>query len=160
MGASGWQYVTRYRGSVAHSLEELRERVFRDKDYYWWDDFEEDEPRPERIDGIWESEAMKHSGTHSILDVNRVVETTEPASWENWRQDAGTIRPLAPDRVLRHFGTERPTRAQFELLTGNPQAPGHAKFICEPQMRGTGLYVLLHEGDTPTEVGIWGFSGD
>jgi len=27
-------------------------------------------------------------------------------------------------------------------------------------MRWTGLYVLLYEGDTVTEVGFWGSSGD
>jgi hypothetical protein len=138
------------------ALQELRERVFRDREYFWWDDFEEDEPRPATIEGIWASEHMKDSGTHSILDVSRVVATTEEPSWDNWREDFGTVRPLAEDRVLRHFGTERPTRAQFEALTG----PGHAEFICEVQMRWTGLYVLLYEGDAPTEVGIWGFSGD
>ena len=160
MGASGWHYVTPYRGNAAESLRELRERVFRDRDYFWWDDFEEDEPRPATIEGIWASENMQDSGTHSILDVSRVVETTEAPGWDNWREDAGTVRPLAADRIARHFGTQRPTRAQFEALAGDHQAPGHAELIGEVQMRWTGLYVLLYEGDAPTEVGIWGFSGD
>lgn len=160
MGASGWSYVTLFRGDVSESLRELREQVFRDKDYYWWDDFEEEQPRPPTIDGIWDSEEMKHSGTHSILDVSRVVETTQPPSWDNWREDLGTVRPLVPDRIAYYFGTDHPTRAQFEALNGDYKAPKHRQFIDEVAMRGTGLYVLLYVGDIPTEVGFWGFSGD
>ena len=100
MGVSTWSYVTPYRGNLAASLRELRERVFRDRDYYWWDDFEEDEPRPATIEGIWASEEMKHSGTHSILDVARVVQSTATPSWDNWREDLGTVRPLAAGRIL------------------------------------------------------------
>jgi hypothetical protein len=160
VGASGWSYVTPYRGSVAESLKELRERVFRDRDYYWWDDFEEDEPRPATIEGIWESEPMKESGTHSILDVNRVVATTQAPSWDNWREDLGTVRPLAADRVAHHFGTGRPSRAQFEELADGIKGPASRAFADEVKMRGTGLYVLLYGGGQPAEVGIWGASGD
>jgi hypothetical protein len=160
MGASGWSYVIPFRGDVSESLRELREQVFRDKDYYWWDDFEEAEPRPATIEGIWASEEMKQSGTHSILDVSRVVETTRAPSWDNWREDLGTVRPLAAARVVRYFGTDRPTRAQFEALSGDYEAPGHREFVDEPAMRGTGRYMLLYEGDTATEVAFWGFSGD
>ena len=121
MGASGWSYVTSYQGDVAQSLRELRERVFRDKAYHWWDDSEEDEPRPATIDGIWASEYMKEYGTHSILDVSRVVETTKAPSWDNSREDLGTVRPLAADAFRRHFRTSQPSRAQFEALADNPR---------------------------------------
>lgn len=160
MGASGWSYVTPYRGDVAESLRELRERVFRDKAYYWWDDFEEDEPRPAAIAGIWASEEMKQSGTHSILDVDRVVGTTEAPGGGNWRTDLGTVRPLAADAIVRHFGTAKPSRAQFEALADNPEAPGFAEFIGEVTMSWTGRYVLLYDNGQPTEVGFWGYSGD
>jgi hypothetical protein len=159
MGASGWSYVTAYRGDVAKSLRELRERVFRDKDYHGWDDLEEEQPRPATIEGIWASEQMKQSGTHSILDVSRVVETTAPPSWDNSREDLGTIRPLPSERVVRYFGTGRPSRARFEELAGGLDAASE-DFITEVQMSDTGLYVLLYDGDTATEVGIWGLSGD
>jgi hypothetical protein len=145
---------------VARSLQELRERVFRDKEYHWWDDLEEEEEsRPATIEEIWASEEMKRSGTHSILDVGRVVETTVPPSWNNSREDLGTIRPLPSERVVRYFGTGRPSRARFEELAGGLD-PASEDFITEVQMADTGLYVLLYDGDTATEVGIWGFSGD
>jgi hypothetical protein len=153
VGASGWHYVTPYHGDVADALRELRERVFRGQEYYWWDDFEEDEPRPATIEEIWDSQEMRESGTHSILDVSRVVTTTAPPNPGNLR-DYGTVRPLAPERVAHHFGTARPTRAQFEALATD------VGFINELTMRGAGLYVLLYDGQIPAEVGFWGYSGD
>ena len=160
MGASSWSYVTPYRSDVDESLRELRERVFRDQEYYWRDDFEEDEPRPDTIKGIWASEGMKQSGTHSILDVDRVVQTSEPPTWDRWREDLGTVRPLAEDRVILHFGTARPSRGQFQALADDPGVPGAMEFHNEVRMRGTGLYVLLYNDDQPSDVGFWGNSGD
>lgn len=159
MGASDWRYVTPYHGDVAAALQELRERVFRDKQYYWWDLLEEDDPRPASIDGIWASQQMRESGTHSILDVGRVVTTTDLPDYRN-PGDYGTVRPLAPDRVAHHFGTTHPTGAQFEALAMDISSPGHGDFINELTMRGAGLYVLLYDRETPAEVGFWGYSGD
>ena len=159
MGASGWSYVTPLRGDVAESLRELRERVFRDREYWWRDEFEEDEPRPETIEGLRASEHVKQSGTHSILDVDRVVGTSEPPAWNRWREDLGTVRPLAENRIVLHFGTARPARAQFQALA-DPDAPGARAFHDEVKMRGTGLYVLLYDGGQPSDVGFWGYSGD
>jgi hypothetical protein len=34
------------------------------------------------------------------------------------------------------------------------------EFHNEVKMRGTGLYVLLYDGDQPSDVGFWGYSGD
>jgi hypothetical protein len=159
MGASGWSYVTAYRGDATESLRELRERVFRDKEYHWADDLDEGEPRPATIEGIWASEEMRQSGTHSILDMSRVVETTAPPGCDHSRADLGTIRPLAAERVIRYFGTGRPSRARFEELADGLD-PASEDFITEVQMGDTGLYVLLYDEDTPTEIGFWGFSGD
>jgi hypothetical protein len=152
MGASGWSYVTPYHKDVATSLQELRERVFRDKDYFWVDDFEEDESRPATIDKIWDNWVMRETGTHSILDVDRVLTRTDPPDWENG-DDYGTVRPLRADRIRHHFGP-RPSPAQFEAA--------EEELRDEAQMRSAGLYVLLYEpgSDVPTHVGFWGYSGD
>jgi hypothetical protein len=149
-----------YGGDVAVSLRELREQVFRDKNYYWWDDFEEDAPRPATIEGIWDVEEMQHSGTHSILDVDRVVDTTAAPSWDNWQEDLRTVRPLGGDLVQHYFGTGQPSRAQFEELAGTRDAVVSRRFWDEVKMRGTGLYVLLYAEGAPAEIGFWGFSGD
>jgi len=159
MGASGWAYVTRYRGDAAAALRELQERVFRDGDYQWWDEFGEFEPRPDSVEGIWAADGRWTSGTHSILDIERVADTTDPPGWE-FGGDLGTVWPLAADRVEWMFGTARPSRAQFEALAMDYAHPLHAALMDEVGPRWTGLYVLLYEGETPTEIGFWGFSGD
>jgi hypothetical protein len=152
--------VAPFAGDVAGTLRALRERVFRDREYRWHDEFEEDEPRPATIEGIWASEEMRQSGTLSILDVDRVAETSVPASWDTWREDLGTVRPLAPGRAERYFGTARPSREQFEALIGDYRAPGHMDFIDEVTMRGTGRYIVLYKDEEPAEVGFSGESGD
>jgi hypothetical protein len=103
---------------------------------------------------------VKHSGTHSILDVARVVHTSEPPTWDRWREDLGTVRPLADDRVILHFGTTRPSRTQFQALADGPGASGAMEFHDEVKMCGTGLYVLWYDGDQASDVGFWGYSGD
>ncbi len=160
MGASEWSYVTPYRGDVEASLRELQQRVFRDGEYYWfWDQYPGDRPlpRPATIDGIWETETMCETGTHSILDIDQVLTTTDPPIRFN-TSDYATVRPLAEERVLHHFGTSRPTRAQFEVLASD--RPRHDEFWDELKLRSAGLYVLLYEQDARSDVGFWGYSGD
>jgi hypothetical protein len=60
------------------------------------------------------------------------------------------------------FGTEKPTRAQFEALAADRQNPNYDSFWGDERMRWTGHYVLLYaDGEgTPAEIGFWGDSGD
>ena len=160
MGASDWSYVTTYRGDVETSLRELQQRVFRDGEYYWfWDHYPGDHPipRPAAIDGIWETETMRELGTHSILDVDQVLTTTDPPARFD-RNEYSTVRPLAAARVLHHFGTDQPTRAQFEALA-SPDS-GNSDFWKELKLRSAGLYVLLYEEGAVASIGFWGYSGD
>ena len=139
MGASEWSYVTPYRRDVEVSLRELQQRVFRDGEYYWfWDQYpgERPLPRPETIDGIWETETMCETGTHTILDIDQVLTTTDPPVRLD-TSDYATVRPLAAERVLHHFGTDRPTRAQFEMLASG--SARHAEFWHELKLRSAGL---------------------
>jgi hypothetical protein len=162
MGASEWAYVAPYRGDVDASLHELQRRVFQDGEYYWfWEQYPGDDPlpRPAAIDGIWETETMRETGTHSILDVDRVLATTDPPVRLSVN-DYATVRPLAAERVWHHFGTYRPGRAQFEALAFNHETPGNRDFMEELKVRSAGLYILLYEGDAVTDVGFWGYSGD
>jgi hypothetical protein len=162
MGASQWSYVTPYRGGIEASLRELQERVFRNGEYYWfWEQYPGDQPlpRPATIDGIWDTETMREIGTHSILDVDRVLTATDPPVRGNL-SDYETVRPLAMERVRHHFGIGRPTRAQFESIALDLESPGHRDFMNELKMRSGGLYVLLYEGDVVTDIGFWGYSGD
>ncbi|WP_405536688.1 hypothetical protein OG787_27085 [Streptomyces sp. NBC_00075] len=99
MGASGWDYVTSFDGSVERALENLHAQVFQaeygDDDTY------------ETLEDLYADEEFMEEGAHSILDIGRVVRTTNPPS-RHRGEDIGTLRPLAPDRTAHHFGTDRP----------------------------------------------------
>ncbi|MDT7840453.1 hypothetical protein [Streptomyces justiciae] len=158
MGASGWEYVTPFKGTVEESLKALHAQVFEEE--YGDDD------TYGSLAELWEDEEfMGEEGTHTILDIDRVVHTTAAPS-DRDVQDYGTLRPLAPDRVRHHFGTEHPTPDQFQdAVTGayaslaQRLGPGDT-LLDECRMRWTGLYVVLHTGTEPTHLGIFGFSGD
>jgi len=154
MGASGWRYVAPYDGSVAGALRELQERVFRERDYWWWDEFGDWEPVPASLEELWDRESGRDSGTHSILDIRQGIGAAS-ADWPDFQ-----IRALVPDKVEALFGTGRPSRADFEALARDRDNPRYDQFRGAVTMRWTGLYVFLYERDTPTEVGFWGFSGD
>ncbi|MEU5092272.1 hypothetical protein [Streptomyces sp. NPDC021356] len=144
MGASGWDYVTRYDGDVEAALATLQARVFQEEygdgaNYQCLEDLYEDE------------EFMGTEGTHTILDVDRVVATDAPPV-PSRVSDYGTLRPLTLSRVVHHFGTDRPTVEQYEE---------HVRSLFdECRMRWTGYYVILYSNAKPTHLGIFGFSGD
>jgi len=160
MGASGWSYVTLYRGSVGASLEALRDEVFAQK----YGDGEE----YGTIEELYaDEEFMEEEGTHSILDIRGVVESTKP-SQESSAADYFTVRPMDPARLVIHFGTDRPTVQQYEdaiaqsctlMQAGRPD-DRDTSLLGEHEMRWTGLYVLLHTEGRPTHVGFFGASGD
>ncbi len=146
-------------GDVAAALRELQEQVLRDGGYYWWDELGEHDPRPASLEAWWASADRWESGTHSILDMDRVVAAADPPEWRHIA-DYGAVRPLSADGAVRLFGTSRPSRAEFEAVAGDYESPRYEEFMGEVTMRWTGLYVLLHEGERAAEVGFWGRSGD
>jgi hypothetical protein len=158
MGASGWEYVVPFEGTVERTLEALHARVFEDE--YGDDD------TYASLEELWEDEEfMGNEGTHSILDIQRVVHTTAPPS-ERVVEDYGTLRPLGHDRLIRHFGTDRPSPTRFEDALARAHAamgisPGAEETLLdECRMRWTGVHVVLYTGDRPTHLGIFGYSGD
>jgi hypothetical protein len=158
MGASGWDYVTPYEGTVEESLAALHAQVF--QELYGDDEAYRD------LEELWrEEEFMSEEGTHSILDIDRVVPSIAAPS-DHSIEDYGTLRPLALERVLHHFGTDRPSPGQFadslaqarSAITSPPAR--EETLLDECRMRWTGVYVVLYTGDQPTHLGILGFSGD
>ncbi|MFB7291932.1 hypothetical protein [Actinacidiphila glaucinigra] len=164
MGATGWDYVTPYRGSVEATLEGLHEQVFQEL----YGDGEEYRDRAE----LYADESMADSGTHSILDVHRIVDTPAGPGRGDW--DYCTLRPLRPERLVHHFGTAEPTPQQFEDAMARAKDPSSLRsrrsrrsrraedttLIHEQELRWTGHYVLLHSDGEPTHVGFFGISGD
>ncbi|MFJ7967246.1 hypothetical protein [Streptomyces sp. NPDC096324] len=157
MGASGWDYVIRYDGDVEVALGTLRARVFQEE--YG------DGTRYRSLRDLYaDEEFMGTEGTHTILDIDRVVAADAPPT-RSGIADYGTLRPLALSRVVHHFGTDRPTVEQYEeLAAAANEAASHEEhersLLGECQMRWTGYYVVLHSDDRPTHLGIFGFSGD
>ncbi|MCM2429705.1 hypothetical protein [Streptomyces sp. RKAG337] len=154
MGASGWDYVTAYDGDVAAALDALQARVFQEE-YGDGDSYGSLEELRE------DHEFMGQEGTHTILDIDRVVSASDSPQ----RPEYGTLRPLATDRVVHHFGTDRPTPQQYEeLIAAANDAMSHQEYeqslLGECRMRWTGRYVVLHTEGVPTHLGIFGFSGD
>ncbi|MFJ1883605.1 hypothetical protein [Streptomyces sp. NPDC088137] len=157
MGASGWDYVTRYDGDVAAALGTLQAKVFQEE--YG------DGARFPSLKGLHaDEEFMGTEGTHTILDIARVVSTDDPPT-RSGVADHGTLRPLALNRVAHHFGTDRPTVGQYEeLAAAANEAESHEEhkrsLFGECQMRWTGYHVVLYSDGMPTHLGIFGFSGD
>ncbi len=81
------------------------------------------------------------NGTHSILDFHSVAETP----------GFGKAAPLTKGERRALFGTERPTRAQ---VTEKQDA------LIQHRCRGMASYVIVYEGEEPTEIAFAGISGD
>lgn len=147
MGRSGWDYVVEYGGDPAAALEQLRTSTLAAGDYFW--DETSDEyigPRPgslAELDALRGSEEFWEIGTHSVLDVDRLIGSREP-------DRDGTVRPLTDEEAVRYFGTATPTREQFEAA-GAPM----------PDVEGwSGFCQVLYADGRPTEIAFWGATGD
>ncbi|MFF3754135.1 hypothetical protein ACFYYH_27340 [Streptomyces sp. NPDC002018] len=128
-----------YQEDLGTAFEELRRKVFEERDYYW---DQEDGPRPGTLEELWEDESVQESGTHSILDIFRIAGPGE------YPED-GVLIPVPEDEALRVLGTSKPTRSDV---------PAFEAFGFE---RWQGRCVVLHDGrGEPREIYFWGASGD
>jgi hypothetical protein len=146
VGASGWSYVVEYRGDPGAALAELRYTTLSRGDYFW-DSVSDGHlgSRPASLaalDALRETEEFWEIGTHSVLDVDRVV--PGPTGPE------GTVRPLSQRETVALFGTATPTRAHFDAVAGT----------LPPDEGWRGVYLLLYRDGRPTEIAFWGCSGD
>ncbi|BAJ32092.1 MULTISPECIES: hypothetical protein [Kitasatospora] len=141
MGASGWDYLTPYRGTPQGTLDALHREVFAGSEWNGAGEYES-------LEELWEDgEFMGTEGTHSILDVPRSALAAEPAR-------DGFVQPLPAARLSHHFGTERPTVPQYlRAMEGDALRR-------EADLRWSGRYVLLYTDGEPTHWGVFGFSGD
>jgi hypothetical protein len=86
-------------------------------------------------------ERAGESGTHSILDIERVSE--EPGF--------GVAAPLSADSVRRTFGTEAPTHDEVER---------HWPDVAERLGRWQACYLVVYHDGEPHEYAFIGCSGD
>jgi hypothetical protein len=138
VGASGWDYWVPYTPDVDAAFRRLREDVFRRGEVYRFDD----EPVA-TIEELVEHNA--ESGTHSILDMERITETP----------DDGAVSPLRPDQLNALFGTETPTRAQIEAT--KDELVSLDAFVLASW---TGVYIVAYRDGEPDELFFYGISGD
>lgn len=170
MGASGWNYFVPYQADIARALAQLRESVFRSGSYY----------ASRRAKRAKDAEAVLslsgESGTHSILDVQRIHDQPFPTpAWEWFREVSaqtgapppqaefqqrmfeeikliGSIAPLSDAVLVRVFGSNRPTHAAVE----------NGSFRLDSAIpRGCGVYAVVYDdAGSPSELFFQGVTGD
>ena len=183
-------YFVPYEGDIQAALDKLKEREFRAGRYnpaMRSIPFPVDPggPAPGAKHASVEAAraAAEEDGTRSILDMDRVV--TEPrvpgvdgrmvrlqdhldAAFADAAPGGpvdlgqldlgalmgavgfGVVTPVAPDQLRRLYGTTTPSREAVA------KAPG----FLEDVERGTGVYVIVYEGETPTGICFAGYSYD
>jgi hypothetical protein len=159
MGASGWHNRGPYVGSVEGSFLAVQELVLASGDFLWpWDDFDPDEAvsRPTSVaelNAAKNTEEFWEAGTHTILDVDRVVTGDT--------DEIGGIRPLTEDELTEWFGTVEPSAAEFERIPMWIQQMDETGTLSDlTETRWTGRSLVLYRDGEPDEVVFWGFSGD
>jgi hypothetical protein len=102
------------------------------------------QPRAETIDELLEQRA--ESGTHSILDIQRISPTP----------DFGAVSPLPVEEIQALFGTDKPTRKMVEDKLGDYDLVEHP-LVSE---RWHGIYFTIYRDCRPDELFFMGTSGD
>ena len=149
MGGEPYYYVVPYQKDIGAALQALRRREFEAGRYNPVVPFLSDyfplgpqSPAPGRQhESIEEAlEASDAGGTRSILDIEAVSDTP----------GFGVAVRLPDDTLTRLYGTPRPSRAQVEA----------AMDFLDDIERGHAVYVVLYDGDTPSEILFAGYSYD
>lgn len=147
MGASGWEYVIDASGAgpadAPTALVRLREQVLRGGDFLWGDRLGPTPTTLAELDAVRDLDEFWEEGTHSVLDVDRVV-GSDQADGE------GTVRPLQPEEAAALFGTTTPSREQFAAADVQSMDVERWSGRCQP----------LYDEGRPVAIGFWGVSGD
>jgi hypothetical protein len=152
---------------VSRALQRLQEKVFADGAYYWAGGKTK---RPRTVAELRKRAA--EDGTHSILDMVAVSTKPEPASppfsatgaaafiaqlqaqlaaGVDLSQRGPSLSPMIDDDLIAMFGTTRPTHDMVEA---------ESQELMERRGRGLGTYVVVFDGETPSEYFFTGISGD
>jgi hypothetical protein len=132
MGAEPWSYFVPYEDDIRAALDKLREQEFQAGR------FRGAELEPASIEEALEN--MDADGTASILDIFQVAD--EP--------DFFTVVPLAQDKLVELFGTDKPTHELVE----------HNYDLYEGIERGQGVYMTIYKDGQPSEIFFAGYSFD
>jgi hypothetical protein len=132
MGGMAWSYFVPYQENIEKALQELRERIFKSKQY-----------RGSEVNPISIEEALsltEEVGTASILDIMHVSENQEYSS----------VSPLLNDDLNYFFNTTMPTH---EMIEQNQD-------IYDDIERGCGIYIIVYKNEKPDEIYFAGYSID
>ncbi len=148
MGGHPYWYFVPYESDAQHALDSLRDREFKAGRYnpvvpfleFGGPAFLETQPGPKHRSIDSAVRAAQEDGTRSILDISRVGR--DPGY--------GVAAPVPADQLRDWFGTDRPTHA---MLT-------EADDLFDSIQRGQGVYVIVYEGEEPTELFFAGYSYD
>ena len=132
MGAEPWEYFVPYEPDIQAALDKLRDREFQAGR------FRGSELAPATIDEALMN--MEDQGTASILDIMHVAD--EP--------DFFTVAPLPDDELLDLYETTKPAG---DMIRGN-------RDFYEEIERGQGVYIIVYDGDRPSEIFFAGYSFD
>jgi hypothetical protein len=146
------EYYVPFQPDLDSALRDLKERVLADGDYYWpleeqWCPFPNlRSPRPgtlRELDALLAgNDWLQSEGTHSILDMARVIDPYEDA-------EPRTVEPVSAGDVRELTGRDLLTRADMHIIEDLADE------------RWFGRCVVLHdEQGGPSEIYFWGFSGD
>ena len=149
MGAEPWSCFVPYQPDIAAALEAAKAQEFAAGRYRV---FDPDDP-PATIDEACEQAA--ESGTASVLDMIGVADTPHEEVSDMFASGElpshfGMVAPLDPARLRELYRTDRPTRPLVEKNLG----------FYEWIDRGLGVYVIVYEGETPSEIFFAGYSFD
>jgi hypothetical protein len=160
MGASGWDCIEPYSGDLQSAYAAVRERVFLEEHYFWYDStprpaslaaldglLADREPEFDENGGITEEYEflidLATTGTHSILDTRSISVA-----------DATDITLLTEDEMDYVFGTNRPTRGDFEARDSYRSIE-----VIGDRWNGGKCVLLYNEAGEAVEVAFWGISG-
>jgi hypothetical protein len=146
MGGHPWWYLVPYEQDIQKSLDALRQREFQAGRYNPAEDFPRFPVDLNHAPGCQHSsidEACEESdadGTRSILDVSRISAKPE--------YDA--VAPVPEEELMEYFGTTKPSLERVE----------DCEEMFEQIERGQGIYVVVYEGEQPSQIYFAGYSYD
>jgi hypothetical protein len=101
-------------------------------------------PKAKSIEELIEQRA--ENGTHSILDIQQISDTSGFAA----------VGPMPSEELVKLFGTDKPTRTMVEDKLGDYDLVEHP-LISE---RWQGIYFVVYRDGKPDELFFMGTSGD
>ncbi|GAA2014407.1 hypothetical protein GCM10009839_06660 [Catenulispora yoronensis] len=140
MGASGWGYREKFQDDIATTFAALQAVTFDGSEY---------NEHCATLEDLWaDEEFMETIGTHSILDIYRLVAPETPRD----RLYYNNMRPLTDDELMAAFECPRPTLATFQEAEDAGRLPFDGRW--------NGCCAVIYKGGKPDEVAFWGYSGD